>query len=248
MRAPGGLTVHTAAERPDLDERADGITREIWPEYNTHGDAMAAHWPALTERWADFQFVLVDAGEELVAQGHMIPCRWDGTVDGLPAGIDAVIEQGATLTGPPNAASAIAAEIRPAWQGRGLAITMIETMKAICAQHGLPQLIAPVRPSHKERYPLTPIGRYAAWTRADGLPLDPWMRVHVRAGGRVLRPVPRSLRISGTVEEWEAWTGLAYPESGEYVFPHGLAPLTVDRERGEGLYFEPNVWMGHPVG
>jgi hypothetical protein len=55
------------------------------------------------------------------------------------------------------------------------------------------------------------------------------------------------MRISGTVAEWEDWTETAFPESGEYVFPHGLAPLTVDREQDLGLYFEPNLWMVHTV-
>jgi hypothetical protein len=106
-------------------------------------------------------------------------------------------------------------------------------------------LIAPVRPSWKERYPLTPIERYAAWTRDDGLPFDPWLRVHARLGARVLRPEPESLRITGAVAEWEEWVGIAFPESGEYVFPRGLALLSVDRERDLGAYWEPNVWMLH---
>jgi hypothetical protein len=93
--------------------------------------------------------------------------------------------------------------------------------------------------------PLTPIQRYAAWTRPDGLPFDPWLRVHVRLGGRILRAEPESLRISGTVSEWEGWVGMAFPETGRYVFPEGLALLHVDRERDLGLYHEPNVWVAH---
>jgi hypothetical protein len=52
--------------------------------------------------------------------------------------------------------------------------------------------------------------------------------------------------ISGTVAEWESWTELAFPESGDYVFPDGLAPVTVDREHDRATYWEPNVWMVHP--
>ena len=37
-----------------------------------------------------------------------------------------------------------------------------------------------------------------------------------------------------------------FPESGEYTFPHGLAPVTIDRARDLGTYWEPNVWMIHP--
>jgi hypothetical protein len=69
--------------------------------------------------------------------------------------------------------------------------------------------------------------------------------VHARLGGRILRAEPESLRISGTVAEWEAWVGMAFPESGRYVFPGGLALLHVDREGDTGRYFEPNVWVAH---
>jgi hypothetical protein len=54
------------------------------------------------------------------------------------------------------------------------------------------------------------------------------------------------MRITGSVADWERWTGLPLPESGSYVFPHGLAPLAVDREAGAAEYWEPNVWMVHP--
>jgi GNAT superfamily N-acetyltransferase len=239
-----GLTAFTAAERPDLTERAD-FANAVWPEYNLHGDVMNAHWPRLRSEFAEFQFVLADADEDVVAQGHTIPCRWDGTAEGLPDGIDGVISTGAAAGA--NTASALAALVRPDRQGQGLARVVLEAMVELCRRHGFGNLIAPVRPSHKERYPLVPIERYAAWTRADGLPFDPWMRVHARLGGRILRPEPESLRITGTVAEWESWTGLALPESGAYVFPHGLAPLAVDREDDVVLYWEPNVWTVHPA-
>ena len=98
----------------------------------------------------------------------------------------------------------------------------------------------------KERYPLTPIERYVGWRRDDGQLFDPWMRIHERLGARVARPLPESLRITGTVAEWESWTGMAFPESGEYVFPEGLATVHIDREADHGGYWEPNVWMVHP--
>jgi hypothetical protein len=121
-------------------------------------------------------------------------------------------------------------------------------MRSLAADRELPDLIAPLRPTWKERYPLTPIERYASWARRDGLPFDPWIRLHVRLGAEIVRPDPQSLRITGTVADWEEWTGLPFPESGAYVFPHGLAPLDVDRERDRGEYWEPNVWVHHRVG
>ena len=240
--------VFTHAERPDLAERVDF---NVWPAYNTHGDVLRRYWSRLYEELRDFQFVLYDEDEDVVvAEGHSIPFVWDGTAEGLPAGIDGLVEDAFRLLeegGEPTALSALAIEIRATAQGRGLSGSMIEAMGGIAREHGFSELVAPLRPSWKERYPLTPIERYARWTREDGLPFDPWIRTHVRLGGEILRPEPRSLRISGTVTEWEEWTEMAFPESGEYVFPHGLVPLSVDREQNLGLYYEPNLWMVHRV-
>lgn len=113
---------------------------------------------------------------------------------------------------------------------------------------GLGTVLVPVRPTWKDRYPLVPIERYAAWTRDDGAPFDPWIRTQVGAGGTLAAASARSSRITGTVAEWESWTGLAFPEDGEYVFPGGLAPLRVDRARDLAAYWEPGVWITHPAG
>jgi GNAT superfamily N-acetyltransferase len=240
------VRIATAAERPDLAERGDALAEHVWPEYNRHGDVLNEHWERLGSEFPDLQFVLYDEeADDVLAQGHTIPCRWDGTLAGLPAGIDAVIAAGARDGA--NALSALAIEILPAHQGRGLSSQMIEGMAGLARGHGLGSLIAPIRPSWKERYPLAPIERYAHWTRADGLPFDPWIRVHHRLGAEILRPEPQSLRITGTIAEWEEWTGTPFPESGEYVFPRGLATLEIDRAGDAGRYWEPNVWMLHPL-
>jgi hypothetical protein len=108
-------------------------------------------------------------------------------------------------------------------------------------------LIAPVRPTLKDRYPLIPIERYARWRREDGRAFDPWIRVHERLGGEILTIAPASMVVEGTVADWETWTEMAFPESGDYVLPHALVPIQVDRERDRGSYVEPNVWMRHSV-
>jgi hypothetical protein len=54
-------------------------------------------------------------------------------------------------------------------------------MAGIAREQGL-GVIAPVRPSWKERYPLSPIERYAGWLARTRLLFDPWMCVHERLG------------------------------------------------------------------
>lgn len=63
--------------------------------------------------------------------------------------------------------------------------------------------------------PLSTRARLEAGPRPDGLPFDPWPRL----GGRILRAEPESLRISGTVAHWQAWVGMAFPNSGRSAFP-----------------------------
>jgi hypothetical protein len=97
----------------------------------------------------------------------------------------------------------------------------------------------------KDRYPLAPMERYVRWTREDGGPVDPWMRAHWRLGAETLRVIPRAIVIAGTVAEWEDWTAMRFPDSGDYVVPGALQPVRIDRERDEGRYEDPNVWMRH---
>jgi hypothetical protein len=226
-------------------EPAWEATSDAMPEYNSHGDVLNRYWGRLTEERPDFQFHLVD-GEEIRARARSLPIRWDGTLEDLPAGIDGAIERGFEEE-EANVLCALLISVPRSQRGTGMSGEALRAMIAIARAGGLERLIAPVRPSWKERYPLVPIERYASWRREDGLLFDPWMRIHERAGGTVLKPEPNSLRITGTVAEWEEWTEMPFPESGEYVFPGGLATLEIDRDKDAGRYWEPNVWMAHDV-
>jgi GNAT superfamily N-acetyltransferase len=241
-----GIVVVTAEDRPDLWAQAEDAFRDVWPEYNQHGDVSGEYFGALVPRYAHLQFVLWEIEtEQLVARGRSIPFRWDGTLADLPAGIDAMGLRAVRDPAPPTVLSALAAEVRPERRGSGVSRLVIGAMAERAAAAGFDALVAPVRPSWKERYPLIPVEEYATWSRDDGLPFDPWVRVHVRMDATTLRPEPHSMQITGSVDEWTEWTGMEFPADGRYVFPHGLAPLEV--HDGTGRYWEPNVWMLHRV-
>jgi len=239
------------ADRPELWGKTDAITDEVWPAYNQHGEVLDRYWGRLFDEFAEYQFALYDAeAQEVIAEGHTVPCDWDGTTEGLGDGIDAMMVAAfeARADGrAPTALGALAAEVRPRFQGGGLADRMLEVMSEVAREAGLRHLIAPVRPSRKDRYPITPIERYVAWTREDGEPFDPWIRIHVRRGGSIAKPVPHSMHIVGTVASWERWTGMRFPDDGEYTFPHGLAPVEIDHGLDRGSYWEPNVWIVHAL-
>lgn len=135
--------------------------------------------------------------------------------------------------------------VTPSLKGRGLAAEILMALRNRARESGPARVVAPVRPTTKARYPLTPIETFMKWSREDGTSLGPWIRTHQRLGAGILAAAPASQTMSGTVTEWEGWTGTVFPESGDYVIPDGLALLRIDRSTGQGVYREPDVWMRH---
>ncbi len=237
-------------QRPDLKPEVIRLYRDNWPKLGH--SPVAKRWSAaLFEDFAEYQCLLRDARETVAAAASTVPIAWDGTREHLPAGWDAALDQAFADHRHHRAATtlvALSVTVDAARQGRGVSAEMVRRIREMAAAHGFSDMIIPLRPSLKSRYPLTPMERYVRWQREDGLPFDPWLRVHKRAGGEFLGVVPASLVTLGTVEEWEEWTGLRFPESGTYVVPHALEPITIDCERDRGLYEETNVWVRHRVG
>jgi GNAT superfamily N-acetyltransferase len=245
------LKSYTLSERPKLEDEFERLAAAGWPRFLRQHDelGLGQHWPFLYER-GDFQLLLCDGADRVVAVGHTIPIEWDGTPAGLPDSMAAILANArAAMTAGhrPNTLCAIAALVSPEHRGQGLSSEVIKTMAAVARQHGLPALVAPVRPTLKTSYPLAAMERYVRWSRPDGAPLDPWIRVHWRLGAEIVRVAPRTLVIVGRVAEWEEWTEMAFPDTGPYVVPGALQPVLIDRGRDEGRYEDPNVWMLHPL-
>lgn len=236
----------TLAQRPELEAEMPRLHSESWPEFVLNDPIAIQYWGSLFATFADFQYVLCDEHGEALAAGHTIPLAWDGTVEGLPAGWDAALEQGFLdfeRGRTPTALCGLSIVIAPGVQGQGLSESMARAMKSITAQYQLNDLIIPLRPSMKSRYPLVSMEEYAQWKREDGAPFDPWLRIHRRLGAQVLCLAPRSMVITETVSRWEEWTGMRFPESGEYTVSGALSPISIDLARNVGCYEEPNIWI-----
>ncbi len=233
------------ADRPDLREiRVERLSKRTFPEFMHHNKSGALYWDRLYEEQPDFQLALVD-GDELVAELHSLPLAWDGSVDDLPAGWDDAFIRAFESGRPADALAALAISVAPEQQGRHLSTRMLEAMRDAGRADGLRALIAPVRPTAKQDYPLIPIERYMGWRRDDGSHFDPWLRIHERVGGELIAAAPESMLIRAPVADWEEWTGMAFPDDGDHVVPGMLAPLVV--RDGIGRHVEPNVWVVHTI-
>lgn len=239
------VEVYSLAERPDLAE--DLPFGAGWPEFIFHDPIAERCFEAMGDRFNDLNLVLVEGGT-VIAGGWGVPIAWDGSAGDLPAGWDEALERAVHGFGEhrrPDTLSTMAAEVTAAGRGRGLGGEVVSELRDRAERLGLVRMIAPVRPVLKTRYPLVPMERYAGWEREDGSPFDPWLRTHHRLGARILGVAERSMVITGTVGDWETWTGMTFPESGRYVVPGALDLVRIDRDTDVGEYVEPNVWMRH---
>jgi hypothetical protein len=243
----GDLKIVTTADRHDLDKQARDAFRPGWPEFIFHDPISSEHIGRVETYFPQFDVLLLDQGQ-VVAGGWGVPIRWDGTISTLPDGYDGALISAVTgheKSVPTDTLCIMAAAVRADRQGSGLAGQTLTALRTRAANARLQHVIAPVRPTLKGRYPLTPMENFARWARGDGLHIDPWIRTHQRLGASILAPAPRSMIITGTVAEWEAWAGMVFPETGEYVVPDGLDLVTIDHDRDRGTYSETNLWMRH---
>lgn len=242
------LTISVLADRPDLVDPMWDMPNS-WPEFMRHDPIGGLFYGNVETRFAEYVLVAQDENDEVVACAYSVPfTRGD---DELPDnGWDMAIRNGllTNLRGDePDAISAVEIAVRPDLQGAGLSSQMLTAMRENAKRHGFAELVAPVRPNGKTDIH-EPMSTYAFRVREDGLPVDPWLRVHVRAGGRIAKVAPRSMVIPGTLDEWREWTGLPFDQAGPVHVPKALSPVHCDLEHGIATYVEPNVWVVHRTG
>ena len=111
----------------------------------------------------------------------------------------------------------------PEQRGQGASRVILDAMRAHASALGYRHMFAPVRPTAKHLEPFTPIDEYVGRRTAEGLPADPWLRVHVRAGGVIVKVAPASMVIPGTIAEWSRWASMSFPASGQIAVPGARA-------------------------
>lgn len=249
LRLPMSFEVVTSADYPELHDEARAAFRDQWPEFVYHDDLDREH--PYAERtgtfFRDFHIFLLRDGK-VVAGGWGVSLAWDGTPAGLPEGYRSALvqafqdhEQGVAI----NTLSFMAAAVAEDFHQQGLAVRVLESLIERALAAGLERVIAPVRPTWKHKYPQVSMAEYSTWERDDGLSIDPWIRTHQRMGARVLQPAPNSIVVTGTVAEWETWTGMPFPASGSYFVPGALNLVEVDRDNDTATYREENLWVQH---
>lgn len=218
-----------------------------WPAFIEADELAAQYLPAVREMFSGLEVALLQHGV-LVGAGWGVPITWDGTAENLPGGYSDVLQQAVTghqAGAAPDTLVVCAAQVRPDATGSGHAVAVLKGLIETGQTVGLPKVVAPLRPTAKHRYPLTPIEDYAGWTRTDGSAFDPWLRTHLRMGAQLLGTRPASQTFTGTVQQWQKWSGFDLPGDGAYVVPDALTPLHIDQAADRGTCVEPTIWVRH---
>ncbi|MFB7185764.1 N-acetyltransferase [Streptomyces sp. NPDC056230] len=246
------LTITTLAARPELAGAA-GRMPDSWPGFVLEDLVGWANYPRIAVDFPEYVLVATDEDGAVVARAYSVPFALHAPGrEGLPeGGWDQVLlwafsdlRHGRT----PDTVSAIEIAVADGRQGEGISARMVAAMRENAGRLGFADLVAPVRPSAKHLDASAPMEEYARRTRAeDGLPYDPWLRVHVRAGGVIEAVAPVSMTVVGSLTRWRSWTGLPFDEDGPVEVPGALVPVQCSVAHGYAVYVEPNVWVRHSV-
>ena len=243
-------TLITVAARPEQQAVLERVDATAYPAFMRHTD-LAPWWPIIYGTFPEYQLILADArtGEHL-AHGNMLPLSCDGTAADLPRTAVEMVRRALHDRRhgvAPTVLGALQAVVDPKQQGAGLSVQTLQGMAGLAAALRIPDLVAPIRPTEKTLDPLASLDEYVTRVRADGLPVDPWQRVHARLGAVPVGIEDAWFTVTGTIDEWASWTGLHAPTTGPYLVPGALAPVLVDAEHGVGRYVEPHLWMRYRI-
>lgn len=166
------------------------VSSALWPEFMFNDPISNERWMKIFDIFPEYQISLME-GEKIIGFANSIAFHWDEPLESLPEeGWDWTLIKSFedNFNGiMPNVLSGLQISVAKGYQGTGSSSLIVREMKILAQKSGFEYLLVPVRPNLKCKYPLISIDSYVKWVREDGLPFDPWLRVHVRQGGKIIK-------------------------------------------------------------
>lgn len=207
-------------------------------------DPIPGRWLELVTAHPDRQVVAWDTARNTVAGvGLTCPLSWSGHAAELPGSFAELFKSGLSGTRKPTVLVGVYVIVLVSYRSRRLASDIVRAMWSQGASEDHESFLVLARPKGKANYPLVPIEEYIRWVGSDDHPVDDWLRLHSKLGGRIIGTCPRASVYRAPLAAWEDRYGRRFTESGEHIVEHALAPLAVDAVARVGEYAEPNVWI-----
>ncbi|BCJ94161.1 transferase [Anaerocolumna cellulosilytica] len=225
------------------------INDKSWPKFMQGENVMRSYWGFLLSSFHKYQHVLA-IDDLIVAVVNSAPFKLGADIyklheNGIYWGLKQISHNYYNEV-EPDTLMALQIVVNPDFQGKKISYECLNLLKSLAYEQGFDKVVIPIRPSLKHLYPLMDMTEYIGLKDKDGFPYDPWLRVHMKAGGKIVKQC-RGISIQASVSEWEEWTGLHFGFSGEYVVPGALKPVYVDLHKNLVTYSQDNVWVAHFV-
>jgi len=237
------MIIEKLSDNKKLIDVINKLHSEPWPVFLSEDSSVKKYWQRLYQVYPEYQ-LLFRINSEYIGVANSAPIYWNGNNDNLPAGFDEAIETIIEEDKKPNTLCGLAVVISKEYLGKGISSKIINNLKKLAKSYGYSNLILPVRPTLKSQYPTISMVNYINWEK-DNLPFDPWLRVHIKIGGEILKVANPSMIVKGTVSDWQEWTGMYFGESNKYIIKGALNPVNIDLQNDLGEYIEPNIWVLH---
>jgi len=240
------------SQNPALKNLIKEKLKDSWYEFMRHDEVASRYREYRDKEFSDYQFFVVDSSENVVAICKSIPSYWDGTEKSLPEGYDMALEYAisnykAKGKSNWNALLGTSVHVFEEYRNMGLSSFCLNVMKDICRKKNFQNLIIPVRPVLKHKFPLIEIEDYVKWRNSDGRVFDPWLRTHLNIGGRIIGIAKKSMVIKSSIDNWSKWTKMQFPSTGSYIVEGALSPIEINCEENVGVYHDPNIWVVHTI-
>ncbi len=239
------ISFKTYAEAPYLAKSADEIGYALCPGFLLTNPNDINNWPRLRQEFAAYQVVIVDDNQQQpIGVINTVPLNWQASLEYLPEeGWDWALAN-AELGGNWHCILFIA--IIPAYRGQQLAEKAVQIAKQLGQTYGHQGTIVPVRPTRKKCFPTMSMAAYLEKHHEDGRVYDPWLRLHLKLGAKIIKICHRAMTITLSLEEWFKYGAVPHKDDPqELIVPDGLVPVRIISGKNIGIYEEPNVWLVH---
>ncbi|MGB6369668.1 MAG: hypothetical protein WBF68_01360 [Atribacterota bacterium] len=237
------MIVEKLSDNKKLVNVINKLHSEPWPVFLSEDSSVKKYWQRLYQVYPEYQ-LLFRINSEYIGVANSAPIYWNSSIGNLPSGFDEAIETIIEEDKKPNTLCGLAVVLSKKYLGKGISSKIINNLKKLSKSYGYSNLILPVRPTLKSQYSTISMDDYINWKK-NNLPFDPWLRVHIKIGGEILKVANPSMIVRGTVSDWQRWTGMHFGESNKYVIQGALIPVNIDLENDLGEYIEPNIWVLH---
>ena len=240
------LKIVTLKENPGLLDRIGELEDEAFARWLNEDPTWQEAFPKILETFPEYQLFFLDSDTDtLLAASNQVPFYWDEKVENLPRYqqmlLDCVTDQEKGIK--PNSVCGIMAIVPEKYQGTGLGNEIFTAAMELVKEQGLKHAMCDLRPILKHLYPTVTLADYMTWKDSKGRPIDPWARTSGDLKAEYLGIAPNAIVTEASVAQWEEWTGLIFPQSGEYVIPEGHQLLKVDVENNVAIYAEDHLWF-----